>query len=41
MKPSQYNTLIEKEDGSLLLFNGMTNAILRIEKEKSEKIKKF
>ncbi|KAF2955273.1 MULTISPECIES: radical SAM/SPASM domain-containing protein [Marinitoga] len=41
MKSSQYNTLIEKEDGSLLLFNGMTNAILKVEKKNVDKIKKI
>ncbi|SHF33247.1 uncharacterized protein SAMN02745164_02260 [Marinitoga hydrogenitolerans DSM 16785] len=41
MKPSAYNQLIEKNDGSLLLFNGITNAILKVEKGHVEKIKKI
>ncbi|AEX85907.1 radical SAM additional 4Fe4S-binding domain protein [Marinitoga piezophila KA3] len=41
MKASRYNTIIEKEDGSLLLFNGITNAILKVEKKNAERIKKI
>ena len=38
MKTSDFNTIIKKDDGSLLLFNSITNAILSVEPRNSNRV---